>query len=207
MRRLTLAVLAAAIALPAAAQNAPLTAPTRDVAVTYRATGTVQGKPQDKELRLAITAGGQLMRIEGLDQPGAAGGYLIIDRRTNRMLMVVPKEKHYLELPASDVFARGFLLSATMGFTRRGSETVAGLPCTVWEISARSGGGTACITDDGVLLRGRGQRGAQAIEATRVTYAPQPATLFRPPADFARLDLPAPPPPLRGTPPAPPPPR
>jgi hypothetical protein len=150
---------------------------------------------------VAITAGGQLMRIEGLDQPGGAGGYLIIDRRSQRMVMVVPKEKHYLELPASDVFSRGFLLNAAMGFTRRGNETVAGLPCTVWEISARSGGGTACITDDGVLLRGRGQRGAQAIEATRVAYGPQPATLFKPPADFTRLDVP--PPPQRGAPPPP----
>lgn len=193
MRRLILAFLAAILATPAVAQTAPPTAPTRDVAITYRATGTIQGKQQDREMRLAITAGGQLMRIEGLGQPGGDAGYLIIDRRSKRMLMVVPKDKHFLELPASDVFSRGFLLNSAMGFTRRGSETVAGLSCTVWEISARAGGGTVCVTDDGVLLRGRGQRGRQEIEATKVTYATQPSALFKPPADYARLDVPPPP--------------
>ena len=95
-----------------------------------------------------------------------------------------------MELPAGESFARGFLLNDSMIFTRRGTETIAGLKCTVWDISARDGGGSACMTDDGVMLRGRGTDGKGGIEATSVKYGTQPAALFKPPAGYSKLDVP-----------------
>lgn len=189
----TLAVLAASGA--ALAQDRPPVAPTRDVVVTYKATAPAQAPggagarlPQGaQDIRVATTQGGRLLRIEGM---GAGGAYVIVDRTTQRMVMVMPQDQRYVEMPANDAFARGFVLNESMTFVKRGTETVAGLKCTVWEVTSREGAGTACVTDDGVLLRGRGNDGKGGIEATAVRYGPQPATLFRPPAEFSRLDLP-----------------
>ena len=175
----------------ALAQDRPPTAPTRDVLVTYRATGPAQGgRSQPQDLRVATTAGGKLLRVEGMGGGQSAGAYVIVDRTTQRMMMVMPQDRRYMEMPANDAFARGFVLNDAMSFTRRGSETVAGLKCTLWEVTSREGAGSACVTDDGVLLRGRGNDGKGGIEATAVKYGPQPASLFKPPADFSRIEMP-----------------
>lgn len=178
--------------LPALAQERPPIAPTRDVLVTYRATAPAQAgarMPQGaQDIRVATTAGGRLLRIEGA---GAGGAYIIVDRTTQRMAMVMPQDRRYMEMPANDAFARGFVLTESMTFARKGTETVAGLKCTVWEVTSREGAGTACVTEDGVLLRGRGNDGKAGLEATGVKYGPQPAALFKPPADFAKFEMPA----------------
>ena len=185
----TLAFLAASGA--ALAQDRPPVAPTRDVMVTYKATAPAQAGarvPQGaQDIRVATTQGGRLLRIEGM---GAGGAYVIVDRTTQRMVMVMPQDQRYVEMPANDAFARGFVLNEGMTFARRGTETVAGLKCTQWEVTSREGAGTACVTEDGVLLRGRGNDGKGGIEATAVKYGPQPAALFKPPANFSRLDVP-----------------
>jgi hypothetical protein len=181
----------------AVAQERPPVAPTRDVLVTYRATAPVQGRRAPagaQTLRVATTQGGRLMRIEGV---GAGDAYVIVDRTTQRMVMVMPQDRRFMEMPADDAFARGFVLNTSMRFVRRGADTVAGLKCTVWEVTSQEGAGTACVTDDGVLLRGRGSDGKGGIEATAVKYGPQPAAMFRPPAGFSRFELPAGVPPRR----------
>ncbi|MCX7377712.1 MAG: DUF4412 domain-containing protein [Alphaproteobacteria bacterium] len=175
----------------ALAQDRPPVAPTRDVMVAYRATAPAQAGAQApqgaQDIRVATTQGGRLLRVEGM---GAGGAYVIVDRTTQRMVMVMPQDRRYVEMPASDAFARGFVLNESMTFVKRGAETVAGLKCTLWEVTSREGAGTACVTDDGVLLRGRGSDGKGGIEATSVKYGPQAAALFKPPADFSRLDVP-----------------
>jgi hypothetical protein len=174
------------------AQDRPPVAPTRDVMVTYRATAPAQAGgrvPQGtQDIRVATTQGGRLMRVEGM---GSGGAYVIVDRTTQRMVMVMPQDRRFMEMPANDAFARGFVLNEGMTFVKRGTETVAGLKCTLWEVTSREGAGSACVTDDGVLLRGRGNDGKGGIEATAVRYGPQPAALFRPPADFTKLEMPA----------------
>ena len=175
----------------ALAQDRPPVAATRDVMVAYRATAPAQAGAQApqgaQDIRVATTQGGRLLRVEGV---GAGGAYVIVDRTTQRMVMVMPQDRRYVEMPASDAFARGFVLNESMTFVKRGAETVAGLKCTLWEVTSREGAGTACVTDDGVLLRGRGSDGKGGIEATSVKYGPQAAALFKPPADFSRLDVP-----------------
>ena len=191
MRRLGLTILTLfAGAATAAAQERPPTSPTRDVLVSYRATAPVQGAQRQQDIRVAITAGGQLMRVDGIGTPAGANDYIIVDRRARRMTRVMPQDRRYMELPVGESFSRGFLLNDAMAFTKRGTETIAGLKCTVWDISARDGGGSACMTDDGVMLRGRGTDGKGGIEATSVKYGTQPGALFKPPADYSKLDVP-----------------
>ncbi len=69
---------------------------------------------------------------------------------------------------------------------------MAGLDCTVWNLTGKQGTGSACITADGVVLRADGQarrEGSGRLEATSVAYGPQPAALFEPPPGFQRMDL------------------
>ena len=75
---------------------------------------------------------------------------------------------------------------------RKGSATVAGLRCTVWEVGGESANGSACVTADGVVLRAGGsdRRGRTgSIEAERVEYGHQADALFFPPADVRKVDL------------------
>lgn len=199
MRRMAMAlVLAAAPAAAALAQERPTMLPTRDVMVTYRASGPAPARPgatgpagtRQQDMKVAIQAGGKLMRIEALGGGAAAGGYVIVDREAQRMTMVVTQDRRFMELPANDAVSRGFLLNESMTFARRGLDTVAGVKCTLWEVTSQEGAGSVCVTDDGVMLRARGQDGRGALEATAVQYGPQPASLFRPPADFAKIEMP-----------------
>ena len=78
-------------------------------------------------------------------------------------------------------------------FTRGGVEKIAGLDCTVWRYQSASAQGEACITNDGVMLRGNGAAqgaGQGRIEATRVVYQPQDASLFRRPQGYQTMQMP-----------------
>ena len=173
-----------------AAQDRPVILPTRDVAITYRATGPVQGQQQQHDLQVAFTSAGRLMRVEGTGGE-MRGTYFIVDHTSQRMTMVMTGDRRFVEMPVNHAFSRGFLLSDTMKFVRRGGESVAGVKCTVWDITSPEAVGTACLTEDGVMLRGSGLDGKGAIVATGVTYAPQSAALFRPPADFSKIEMPS----------------
>lgn len=198
MRRMAMALVLAVAPGAALAQERPTMLPTRDVTVTYRASGPAPALPgasgpatmRQQDMKVAIVAGGKLMRIEGLGGGAAAGGYVIVDRDAQRMTMVVTQDRRYMEMPANDAVSRGFLLNESMTFARRGLETVAGVKCTQWEVTSREGAGNVCVTDDGVMLRARGQDGRGGLEAISVQYGPQPASLFRPPADFSKIELP-----------------
>lgn len=197
MRRVWIAmalVVAVVVGPQALAQDRPTILPTRDVVVSYRASGPVQGRQQQQDLRVAFTEKGRLMRVEGIQ--GAAGGgraagsFVIVDHRTQRMTMVLAQDRRFIEMPVNNAFSRGFLLTEGMRFIRRGTEAVAGLKCTVWDITSSDGNGNACLTEDGVMLRGNGLDGKGAIIANSVTYGPQPAALFKPPADYQKLEMP-----------------
>jgi hypothetical protein len=181
----------------ALAQDRPTMLPTRDVAVTYRASAPARARPgmpaqmRQQDMKVAIKAGGKLMRIEGLGGGAAAGGYAVVNRDTQRMIMVITQDRRFMEMPANDAVSRGFLLNEGMSFARRGLDTVAGVKCVVWQVTSADGAGNVCVTDDGVMLRARGADGRGSIEATAVQYAPQPDSLFRAPADFSKIELPA----------------
>lgn len=179
MRR---AVLGAAAALavaaaPAWAQDRPITSPTRDVDVTYRAGPAAEPIEQRSRFRAAD-------RMLRLDTP-TPGIYIIANQQDHTMVMVSDADRGAVELP----LRRGLPGSVDPGqaFVRRGVDQVAGLPCTEWEtLDSQHQPTLACFTADGVLLRAR--RGAQVlVVATKVTYGPLDPAVFTVPPEYRRI--------------------
>lgn len=184
MNRRILAVTIATVLVPIAAaaeDQQPSRLPTRDVDVTYRSQPGGPAGPQPIEQRSRFSATIQRTRLD-LPTPGL---FSIMDYRSRTLSIVSQADRKVLE-------TRNSLPVATPEWVRVGTDEVAGLPCTEWQ--ARDSVGQpaiTCFTSDGVLLRAR--RGPQVLAvATRVSYALQPADLFVVPADFDRVQRPAP---------------
>ena len=185
MRRL-LPALALLAALPAAAEERPLLQPSRDVAVTYRVVG---GQAAGRSLRMAWLAAARKLRVEA---PGMQG-WSVIDQKAQRMLVVMERERAVVEVPP----ATGSTLlptepPANARFSRGGTATIAGLPCTVWTYEDGRARGETCLTADGVMLRSSGSLGEQAgtVEAVTVSYGPQDPARFQAPPGYRNLTLP-----------------
>lgn len=172
MKRWALLLLLAA---PAAAQDRPVTAPTRDVDVTYRA--GAPGQQVEQRSRWAVAEGKQ--RVD----PPTPGVYMIVDTRARRMSVVSDTDRGVVEVPAPDLAPPG---AGAGRYVRGAGAIVAGVPCTEWDATDSQGlPTTACFTTDGVLLRAR--RGSVTfVEAVRVTYGPPEAGAFVVPRDYAR---------------------
>jgi hypothetical protein len=192
------ALLAGLIPGLASAQEHPPLTPTREATVLYR----VQGPRDQAAMSVRVHVSGGRLRVE----PATLPGYVIVDRGADRVLMVLRQPHAYFETSAHSGMARDFLPSERMRFTRGGTERVAGLPCTLWDVQAPEGRtGSVCVTADGIVLRGQGsdpQYGSGSLEAVSVTYAPQPAGLFQPPSGYLRMDIPSLPAGPGGAPPA-----
>jgi hypothetical protein len=186
------AVIAAAllclVGTSAIAADHPPYAPTHDVAVAYRV--QLSAGPQgEQSVRMAYTAASGRARIEAPDNPG----YVLIDRAEGRLVMVVDQMRTFMEMPFDARMGAGLLLNDKMAFSRQGMEKVAGLLCTSWDVTSGTTHARVCITADGVILRAEGsdpKRGEGRLEAVSVTYAPQPANLFVPPAGYHKVEMP-----------------
>ena len=181
--RSTLAALAfMASSLPALAET-PRYLPNRDVAVAYR---THAEKGGTEALARWSSALG-LARIEG------GPGYALVNPRTGQTTLVMEPQHIIVDLSNTGANAQAYLPGPGARFTRGGTDTVAGYACTNWAVATDKGHGAACLTDDGVVLRARGvdNNGHDGmVEATSVTYAAQPDSLFRPPAGASKLQIP-----------------
>jgi hypothetical protein len=161
------------------AAAAPLLAPLRDVTVTY------QVQPRDFSpltVRVAIAAGGQRLRITAENLPTA----FLVDRRAQQALVLLPVLKMFSRVKLRDADPENTLLRRAH-FERHGQERIAGLACTDWTAISAEGRATGCITDDGVILRGRainhhGEIGA--VQASNVEYGPVPPDLFDVPSGY-----------------------
>jgi hypothetical protein len=171
----------------AAAQDRPVLFPTRDVAVTYRVTGAQPaGAPPAQELSMSWNAAAQLMRM---DIPGF--GWSVTDHRNARAFAVMEGMRMIMDLPIAQAMQQyGPSESAT--YRREGTDTVAGTACTVWSYQDRGNTGRACITADGVMLRGEGRSGGQSggMEAVRVAYSAQDAARFQRPQGYQAMQVP-----------------
>jgi hypothetical protein len=181
------AALAALLALPApaAAQQRPAFPPTRDVAATYRVSIAAPGVPSVVELRFSARTG--RARLDG-DLPA----YVLVDLNARRASIVMDQLGVMVDAPPAAGLDQALVLEDGKRFTRRGSDVVAGLRCTVWDVVADAASGTACVTADGVVLRASGhdrQGRTGSLEATRVTYGRQPEALFFPPPNVQRIEL------------------
>jgi hypothetical protein len=188
MKRLLIGAMAASCS-SAFAADLPLLRPNRDVAIVYRVEGTAgaKGAPQSHTIRMFWGQDGEALRVELDAQPIVA----LVDFKHRRMAMLIGPRQVMVETKLDPALIPGFVLPAGAKAVRAGTDTVAGLGCAVWRMSGPRGSGTACVTDDGVVLRadGSAEHGSGDLEAVSVTYAPQPAALFAPPAGFARMDL------------------
>ncbi len=167
------------LASPAYAAT-PRTTPTRDVDVTYKVP-VAGGRDMAILQRLRFSASLHRQRV---DLP-TSGNWMMLDYVTHRMTLVRDESRELVDLPAPD--------SATQpgaGYAFVGTAQVAGLACTEWRTRDTRGEQTvACYTDDGVLLRARGDRGV-LMEAVDVGYRPQGAEVFALPQGYTR-QLPA----------------
>ena len=171
----------------ARADEHPAYLPTRDVAVTYSLDRQNPGAAP-KQAHMYYSAGADKLRLETPNQRG----FVIIDRGAKTMTVVMAPQHIYFQTPLDPEMAAGFILNADMKFVRGSSETIAGQRCTDWEVQSSQATGTVCVTDDGVLLLGRGkdkEGTGGGLQATEVSYTPQPASLFIPPADFRKIEM------------------
>jgi hypothetical protein len=170
----------------ATAQEKPPMLPTRDVAVVYRLSSP-DGKEQHT-MKLFATGDGAKLRMESPERPG----FMIMDRTDKKVIVVIAERKAYVEGALDPRLGGGFLLNEDMGFTKAGTDTVAGQSCTEWDVQAPQGRtAKVCVTGDGVVLRGQSgdDQHTGSIEAVSVAYGPQAADLFQPPADYQKLDM------------------
>ena len=75
-------------------------------------------------------------------------------------------------------------------FARKGTATIAGTACTIYDVVHDGQTATSCITSDGLALRSTSQDG-RGIEATKVEYGALPASYFQAPSDYRKMDMPA----------------
>ncbi len=185
MRAATLAAALLALGtLPAAAatpQGPPATMPGRDVDVTYQV--TAPGRELTQRMRWDVTD--HLLRVD----PPSPGLYMVMDYARHEISMVQVQAKRVLQASGVGMAIPGSA-PGDAPFTRAGSATIAGLPCTDWQTKDAAGQPTeVCLTADGVLLRAR-IGGHTAMLARSVDYATQPASVFALPAGWPRETMP-----------------
>ncbi len=161
-----------------AAPARPRTEPARDVTVTYQA-------HQGKNLVLQQSwwlVRRKLQRINLATSPA----YIVEDGIAHTATVVDTKAHtamHYQTHPNTAL--------QEAGFTRLGTETIAGHTCTDWRVTPKNADQgppqTMCYTKDGVLLHTI-RTGQNVLIATAVKYGPVSASEFAIPKGYTRLD-------------------
>ena len=187
---LTLLPMVAATMAQAAPPDRPRVQPDRDVTVTYRLEGAAtQAIPGgvDGPLRLSWDAAGQRLRAEPANRPQA----VIVDLPRHTASVVDDAMHAVLTLPVRERDLQPLTLDG-VGMTRRGTDTVAGHPCTTWAMQSKRGTGTVCLTPGGVALRAEGDIDGRhgSFTATNVLYGAVAADLFTAPPGYMTLNIP-----------------
>lgn len=156
-----------------AGEQQPLTAPTRDVDITYQITRP--GLPVITDRRRWL-ANQHLRRVDGSN-----GSATIFDLSRGEITLLNASNRTYRMLQG----AAKKRMSPPEGVElKRGGEfTIAGGACTDWSWMDDVELHTACLTPDGVLLRLLID-GKIVAEARSVLYAPQPPQLFDVPPGY-----------------------
>jgi hypothetical protein len=167
---------------PAFAEPRPLLVPTRDVTVQYQVTPHDHGA---LDVRVAVKAGGTRLRITSDTLPTT----VLVNRDTEKAAVMLPLLRAYSDIKIGKYDPENTVLKGAT-FSRGGHDRVAGHECTAWHAISGDGSADACITGDGVILRGAlrsNKRGEEVtLVASRVDYAPVPDADFAVPPDFQR---------------------
>jgi hypothetical protein len=175
------AAFAACLATTAWAEDRPVLGATREAVVTYRIVGP---DSSGHTMQISYSPAGKLR----VDNPGRQG-YSVFDRGTKLMTMVMPDQRMYLEMSVPQVPGLTEPPTDSAHFARKGNDTVAGTPCTIWVFDDGKRQGESCITQDGLALRGIGKEG-RGIEATKVVYGTLSPDTFTIPAGFQKVEMP-----------------
>jgi hypothetical protein len=174
------------VVLAAAAAPLPRLVPNRDVTITYLL--TPEGRPPIA-VTVAVAAGGRRLHVTSEDLPTT----ILVNRDTERAAILLPILRAYADVKIGRYDPEQTILRGA-AFTRAGTRTIAGHRCTDWRATSADGQATACITQDGVILRGEASSGRSgelgAIEARRVTYGPLDPALFQIPPNFQKSPIP-----------------
>lgn len=159
--------------LPSWADEQPLLVPTRDVDITYDVSRPQ--RPKSRE-RVRWLASEHLERIDGADRSTT-----ILDRKGGEVTLLTPASRTYRKLGGAP---RGPMEPEPGTVLKRGGESViAGLRCVDWSWTEEAERHTACLTDDGVLLR-LVVDADTLMQARSVSYGPQRAELFQVPLGY-----------------------
>jgi hypothetical protein len=166
----------------AMAQTGPSLVPDRDVTVEYRV--SPEGR-QPVDVVVAISAGGRHLHITSQDLPTT----ILVDRDTETAAILLPMLRAYADVQIGRYDPERTILRGA-GFSRAGERVLAGRHCTEWRAVSHDGQASACITTNGVILRGaassnrRGELGS--IEARRVVFGRLAPDLFQVPPGFQK---------------------
>lgn len=166
-------------AQPAGAAPMPLLFPTHDVTLDY-AVAPAGEKPI--AVRVAVAAGGRQLRITSDMLPTT----ILVNRDTGMADIVLPMVRMYSALPIGRYDPQNTVLKGAR-FQAAGQARVAGRACTEWHAQSEQGRASACITPDGLILRGSvtNQHGRDVtILATAVLPGPVPRDQLTVPPGF-----------------------
>jgi hypothetical protein len=156
----------------------PRVVPRADVLVVYD-----QGSGQPRT-RMAFSSAAEAFRF---DEDGS-DMYVLELIADPGWLTVVPQHRAAALVEATSPWSPG------VRFTRIGSDTIAGIACTDWAMTAPTSPGSAgttspralCLSDDGVLLR-EVSDGLVILLAVSVEWMAQDEARFRLPPDYRRI--------------------
>lgn len=198
-RYLTTCLIALFMALPVmASAETPLPFwPTRDVTVNATITNPVSNEakntPKTLHTVMQYQSAQQRMRITtDLMIAGQSVGYNIMDYKAQKAITVMPPMHMYMENKADKTSLVDALSDPNLKKEKAGTATVAGLTCTVWQVTFKDNSGKGCVTDDGVVLSydglvptgKNGEKQPISMIATSVKYEPLADSLFTVPADY-----------------------
>lgn len=194
--RLAGAALLAWSGYTAAADHPPL-APTRPVSVTYSVVGPPNGPGK---VGVVYDTGAKRVRLDFFRAMAsqAPTASLIFDTERDRAVTLIPERKAYMQRDTKGLANPGLFLGPTLAYTREGTEQFAGLTCTDWAIKKDNADASACVTNDGVVLKASGAgEHAEHLTAVSVTYGPPPNDAFSIPKNYVLVAPPAQQPPVK----------
>ena len=174
----------------ASASDQPSRLPARDVAVIYRINGV--GMEGAHKVQITYTSRGERSRVDYFRWMEAKYPFLgiIFNRPADQLVTVMPERRAYVVRNIGKLGNPAELLKNDLRFAREGEAKVAELDCTDWKYRLSNTNddlGTACITDEGLLLRLTSAKSKDfSLTATVVSFGSPPDSIFQPPPDFTR---------------------